>query len=202
MFDNYIKSKTNINDYEKLSNELDKFPIKLNILKDKVKDIISNTHLLQKEIKKLNELKNKKGFILTLDKVTSLQQKIRNNEAIFYEGEQLIKNYDISKDNINKLKSQIQDNNFELYEMLSLIDEITIHSPSDEKEINKVIWFKKYEELITKSKPTLSMIEHLLLEIKDYDINDIDKIKMLNELYDIANDNINQIMIWNKDLTN
>ena len=195
MFDNYIKSKTNINDYEKLSNELDKFPIKLNILKDKVKDIISNTHLLQKEIKKLNELKNKKGFILTLDKVTSLQQKIRNNEAIFYEGEQLIKNYDISKDNINKLKSQIQDNNFELYEMLSLIDEITIHSPSDEKEINKVIWFKKYEELITKSKPTLSMIEHLLLEIKDYDINDIDKIKMLNELYDIANDNINQIMI-------
>jgi hypothetical protein len=90
--------------------------------------------------------------------VTSLQQKIRNNEAIFYEGEQLIKNYDISKDNINKLKSQIQDNNFELYEMLSLIDEITIHSPSDEKEINKVIWFKKYEELITKSKPTLSMM--------------------------------------------
>ena len=161
---------------------------------------MNNTHNLQKEIKKLNKPLNNKTqlksafSILTFDKVQTLQNKIRNNYASFPEGETLIKNYDISLENISKLKKMIKDPNSDLYEMLSLKDEIIIHNIEDENEINKVIWEKKYNMLISSGKkPIPVMIEHLIYESKDYNINDTEKLKNLKSLYEEANNLINKI---------
>ena len=200
LYETYIKTRAKLTDYEKLLSNVDKFHVKLSDLHQKIKNIMNNTHNLQKEIKKLNKPLNNKTqlksafSILTFDKVQTLQNKIRNNYASFPEGETLIKNYDISLENISKLKKMIKDPNSDLYEMLSLKDEIIIHNIEDENEINKVIWEKKYNMLISSGKkPIPVMIEHLIYESKDYNINDTEKLKNLKSLYEEANNLINKI---------
>ena len=189
LYETYIKTRAKLTDYEKLLSNIDKFHVKLSDLHQKIKNIINNTHNLQKEIKKINKPTNTKiqfkFNILTFDKVQSLQNKIRNNSASFPEGELLIKNYDTSLENISKLKKMINDPQSDLYEMISLKDEIIIHNLEEEDEINKVIWDKKYNYLILSGKkPNPIMIEHLIYEAKEFGINDNKKLtnlKALNE---------------------
>ena len=189
LYETYIKTRAKLTDYEKLLSNIDKFHVKLSDLHQKIKNIINNTHNLQKEIKKINKPTNTKiqfkFNILTFDKVQSLQNKIRNNSASFPEGELLIKNYDTSLENISKLKKMINDPQSDLYEMISLKDEIIIHNLEEEDEINKVIWDKKYNYLVLSGKkPNPIMIEHLIYEAKEFGINDNKKLtnlKALNE---------------------
>ena len=192
-FEQFTKSKVSIGEYEKMLNEMDKFPIKMNELKQKIQGIIDNTFVLQKEVKKLNEQKTKKKLIITIDKVTPLINKLKDNEASFIDGDNLIKNYDTSKECLNKLNKMITDPKSDLYEMIALKESITIHSTQDEKEINKVIWSKKFDELIQNQRPSYMMIEHLLSEAKDIGVDDDSKLKSLRDLSAKGNELILQI---------
>ena len=54
-FEAATKSKANVNEYERILNEMEKFPIKINFLKDKIISILAETQALQREIKRNGE---------------------------------------------------------------------------------------------------------------------------------------------------
>ena len=191
-FNDLVKNKNQINDFKKLLNTVDKFPIKLNDLHDKLKNIINQCNIFIKELKKTNDIK-----ILTFDKVFLLYNKIKSFSANFSEGEIFIKNFENSKENLNKLINIINENNKNnnLYDIINLKNNLSIHDLKEEEKINVFIWNKEFKELIVdnKTKPNFSILEHLIKEIKDFKITDIEKINYLKNLYSDSEKFINDI---------
>ena len=90
-----------------------------------------------------------------------------------------------------KLKELLSDKNSDILEIISLKNEITFENSNEEKEINTSIWEREYENifpsstnnnLLLSSNPTLNLITHLLSEVKEFSINDEEKISKLNKL--------------------
>ena len=97
---------------------------------------------------------------------------------------------------LEKLKNLLNSENNDLYEILSLRDQINLN-PKEEEEINNSIWQKQYISIFplesSTNKPNLSMINLLLSIANKYQIKNNEKINQVKNLQEEANNFIKEI---------
>ena len=99
---------------------------------------------------------------------------------------------------INKLKSLLQSDKSDLFEILSLKEQINFDDQNEEDLINNSIWQKQYISIFPETsnlnnKPSISMINLLLTSANKYKINDIEKINQIKKIQEEANNYIKEI---------
>jgi hypothetical protein len=102
---------------------------------------------------------------------------------------------------INKLKNLLQNENSDLFEIISLKDQITFDDHNEEEQINNSIWQKQYISIFPESsqdaplpiKPNINMINLLLSSASKYKIKDEEKIKIIKNIQEEANNIIKEI---------
>ena len=106
-----------------------------------------------------------------------------------------------NQEKINKLKNFLQNENTDLFEIISLKDSITFEDKNEEDQINNIIWQKQYISIFPESsndnpiptKVNLNMINLLLSTANKYKIKDNDKINQIKYIQEEANNYIKEI---------
>ena len=106
-----------------------------------------------------------------------------------------------NQEKINKLKNFLQNENTDLFEIISLKDSITFEDKNEEDQINNIIWQKQYISIFPESsndnpiptKANLNMINLLLSTANKYKIKDNDKINQIKYIQEEANNYIKEI---------
>lgn len=175
-FETTTLNRSNILEYEKFLYELKRFPIKMDKLINNIENILSDSKSLQKELKKLLDgVKSGKSHLLK-DKVAPLYDKCKNLNCSFTESDQLIKMYETSKENMESISILLSNSNlseYEIYDIVSLLDTIDIHNFSDEKNIRKELWERKYKVLMGNfgsSKSSYSILKNMLCEARELNL--------------------------------
>ena len=102
---------------------------------------------------------------------------------------------------INKLKILLQNENSDLFEIISLKDQIKFEDHNEEEQINNSIWQKQYNSILPESsndtslsiKPNINMINLLLSSANKYKIKDEEKINIIKNIQEEANNIIKEI---------
>ena len=102
---------------------------------------------------------------------------------------------------INKLKNLLQSENSDLFEIISLKDQITFEDQNEEDQINNNIWQKQYISVFPESsndtslltKINLNMINLLLSSANKYKIKDEEKLNKIKSIQEEANNFIKEI---------
>lgn len=122
-----------------------------------------------------------------------------NNKENNIASTQLINTENLEK--INKLKNLLQSENSDLFEIMSLKDQITFEDQNEEDQINNNIWQKQYISVFPESsndtslltKINLNMINLLLSTANKYKIKDEEKLNKIKNIHEEANNFIKEI---------
>ena len=122
-----------------------------------------------------------------------------NNKENNITSTQLINTENLEK--INKLKNLLQSENSDLFEIMSLKDQITFEDQNEEDQINNNIWQKQYISVFPESsndtslltKINLNMINLLLSTANKYKIKDEEKLNKIKNIHEEANNFIKEI---------
>jgi hypothetical protein len=169
-------TKSNIQEFEKFLNELKKFPIKMDKLINSIESILSEAKSLQKELKKLIDGVKSGRSHLIKDKISPLYEKCKNLNCSFTESEQLVKMYETSQENMKSISSLLSNSNlseYEIYDVVSLLDTIEVHNFSEEKNIRKELWERKYKVLmgnLVSSLPSYNTLKNMQSEAKELNL--------------------------------
>ena len=199
-FDDYLSNKKTLVEFEKFQSELFKFPVLSKNL-PLLENVIVDSKLLIKDIKKVLDLNKQNKNYLSKTRVDHLYERYKNNKATFVEGENLVRMYDNSIESLEKLKKIVEEqksknlSETEILEMLNILDSIEIHNNEQEKILKRVIWFKKYETFIKCQNvlPTYQTIKNLACEGQDLDLTDSDQYSKILKLASDAEDIIKKI---------
>lgn len=109
-------------------------------------------------------------------------------------------NFDISEEYSNKQSGELEKLNqknlmdflevkheIDIYDINGLLNSIEVHKISEEKNIKKILWLKKYELVIEKKKyiPDLDFLKNLYNEINEISITELACFKKIESLMDV-----------------
>jgi hypothetical protein len=170
-----LSSRAYLTEAEKFLIDLKKFAIKLEKLSENFEKIISESKILQRDIKKLLENHKIGKVTFTKEKVDNYYQKVLNNPLTFPEGDQLLRMVISSEGNVEKLKEILKTKSKlsedEIYESVGLLDSIEVHNFSQERQIRRELWMRKADILL--EKPSYNLLKNLQFEAKEISLHEV-----------------------------